>query len=685
MPKHCARVRTASLTSPSRRAVTSLVALALGGCAAPSPAVVDAGRADAAAVDVRAHRDVSASVDTSAPPAPDAATPVDDVAPAPDAATPVDDVAPAPDAAPDAGPRCEGDDADALVLALRAAPGPGVSAVAAPGARFEDLRAAFDATPASITLLARVRAYARGNPPTLARGDAGAYQTFSTRALGAALVAWHDRDATAASVALRTLSAMAIEPTWLVTASDVPLRFGAALLAMAAAVDLLSAAAITPAELAAARASLGTAAASIEAWLQAGGLYFTAGHLDNHGMRIGAGLAAAAMVTPAAAVSDDTLRWALAQMHASVQQQTGGAAGWAEGSTYYAYGFEIAAPALTAIDRAWAGDDTRCVRCPGHAVSACGAASVAVVRPSRDPRLRDLVAWSASLETQGAWLAHVDDSRIAGVPSPLLEAMVGARAFARWSIDGPVGSLGASLLVHPFVALALPTPPAASLPRTRVWPAAGTGRVDATAANGAALEAFILGESEAAQAGVGHERPDVATLTLAVGGALMLGASGYGSYTDRLVYARADAASGITVEGDLSRALGAGEAGPAGALTVEGPTVVSRFTASGVAVSRALSFEGATMVVSDTLDVTGAARDVGWHWHLRGALDDARWQWSLGARRCTVTQSGEAPAIARETAPHIDTYGRVEMHPVVRQLARLAVGRHTLVTRIDCE
>ncbi len=679
MPMPTARSHGANTPTPALRALAPLIALALGACASPSPAPVDAARIDTAALDVKAPGDASA--------APDASTVVDvtpavDVPPMVDG-PPVVDVA--VDVAPDAEPRCTRDDADALVLALRAAPAPGVSVVAAPGARFEELRAAFDATPASVALLTRVRAYARGNPPALARGDAGAYQTFSTRALGAALVAWHDRDATAASVALRTLAAMAIEPAWLTTATDVPLRFGAALLAMAATVDLLSATAITPAELAAARASLGTAATSIEAWLQAGGLFFTAGHLDNHGMRIGAGLAAAAMVTPASAVSDDTLRWALAQMYASVQQQTGGVAGWAEGSTYFAYAFEIGAPALTAIDRAWTGDDARCVRCPGHAVSACGAASVEIVRPSRDPRLRDLVAWSASLETQGAWLAHVDDSRIAGVPAPLLEAMVGARAYARWSIDGPVGSLGASLFVHPFVALALPAPPTALLPPTNVWPAAGTARVEALSATGAALEAFLLGENVAAQAGVGHERPDVATLTLAVGGALMLGTSGYGSYDDRLVYARADAASGITVEGDLSRDLGAGEAGPAGALTVEGPAVVSRFTASGVAVSRALAFEGSTMVVSDALDVTGEARDVGWHWHLRGALDAARWQWTLGARRCTATQSGEVSAVTRETAPHIDVYGRVEMHPVVRQLARLAVGRHTLVTRIDCE
>jgi len=480
---------------------------------------------------------------------------------------------------------------------------------------------------------------------------------------------------------------MAIPPEWLLTATDVPLRMGAGLLGMAAAVDLLSATdGVTPEQLGPARAAVAAAAASLDAWLLAGGLAFTAGHLDNHSMRFGAGFVAAAMVTSPAAVSDDVLRWALAQMSASVREQTGDVAGWAEGSMYFSYGFEVAAPALTAVDRAWGGPEAQCVRCPTHRPSACGPSAVEVRRPSTDARLRDLVQWSASLETDGGWLAYVDDSRLSSQPSPLLEAMVNRRAFSHWSIDGATGSTGASLFVHPFLAFALASPAASeALPLRRVWPEAGTARVDGATAGAIPMQAFLLGERDGALAGVGHERPDVATLALAVGGTLVLGTSGYNGYNDRAPFARADAASGITVEGVLPRALDAGEAGPVGALTVAGDAVTSRFAGGGVTVSRAVAFEGATLVVRDVVELTGAARDVGWHWHLRGALEADAWRWTAGARRCAATQAGEALPLTRETAPHYDVAGRAETLPVVRQLARLAAGRHELVTRVTCE
>jgi hypothetical protein len=665
----------------------SLLLAALG-CASPAPSaapdVADAPAPDAAP-DIARTDDAAPDTTTAADAASDAAVEAAlDVAPdvALDSSPDV-----APDVAPDAPSRCSADTAEVLLRALRTPPPPGVSVLVAPGLRFESLRAPMDANATARTLLERARVYARGNPPALATGNAGAFQTFATRALGAAFVAWHDRDATAASVSLRTLAAMAISPEWLRTATDVPLRMGAGLLGMAAAVDLLSATdGVTPEQLASARTAVATAAASLDAWLLAGGLFFTAGHLDNHSMRFGAGFAAAAMVTPSSAVSDDVLRWALAQMSASVRQQTGDVAGWAEGSMYFSYGFEIAAPALAAVDRAWGGPDAQCIRCPAHMVSACGLGVVEVRRPSTDARLRDLVQWSASLETDGGWLAYVDDSRLSSQPSPLFESMVNRRAYAHWTLDGATGSTGSSLFVHPFLAFALAAPsPAVMLPMQRVWPEAGTARVDGVTAAGVPMQGFVLGERDGALAGAGHERPDVATLALAVGGTLVLGTSGYNSYEDRAPLARADAASGITVEDVQPRALGAGQPGLPGALTVAGNAVTSRFAEGGVTVSRTVAFEGATLVVRDGVEVTGAARDVGWHWHLRGTLAADAWQWTAGTRRCAVTQTGEAPRVQREVADHYDVFGRAETHPVVRQLARLAAGRHELVTRVTCE
>ncbi len=672
------------------------VALLVGACGG-SAASPDASAPDASARDATtdtsapdASTDASApdaSTDASAPDvsAPDASAPdVTTDASAPDVTTD----ASVRDASVDAGPpACSDDTAAALLAAIRAAPAAGTSVVAAPGQRFDALRTAFDANPTSRLLLERVRAYARGTPTTIAAGDTGSFQTWGSRAMGAALVAWHDNDATATAACLRTLAAMAIAPEWLRTAPEVPLRMGAAMLAMAAAIDLLSATpAVTAEQLATARANLATLVASLEAWLQAGGLLFTAVHLDNHSMRFAGGFAAAARVLPASALGDDLLRWSLAQMSASVGQQTGALEGWAEGSMYMGYGFEVAAPALTAIDRAWTGGDSVCVRCPGHAISACGAGAVRVWRPSADVRLRDLVQWSASLESDSGTLAYVDDSRASGVPAALFEQMVQRRAYAHWNVDGAIGSTGTSLLVHPLLALAHATPaPTETLPLRRLWVEGGTARLDGRTATMTALQAFVIGEHDPATRGVGHERPDVATLALFAGGAMMLGPSGYNGYDDRAPFARADAATGITVEGLLARDLGAGLAGPDATLAAMGEGVSVGFGGEGVTVSRAVVFEGTELVVRDTVDVTGATRDVGWHWHLRGSLDADRWSWTVGTRRCTVTQTGEAPTLTRETAAHYDVAGRAEMHPVVRQLARLAAGRRTLTTRIACE
>ena len=50
-----------------------------------------------------------------------------------------------------------------------------------------------------------------------------------TEALAAALVAWHDRDATAARTALGSLAATAVPPAWFATAVEVPIYVGASL------------------------------------------------------------------------------------------------------------------------------------------------------------------------------------------------------------------------------------------------------------------------------------------------------------------------------------------------------------------------------------------------------------------------------------------------------------------------
>ena len=622
------------------------------------------------------------------PPTPDAAT-ADVHAPdrdAPDASVP--DVSTVDASAVDASavdaslPACTADTAGDLLRALRAPRAAGVSAVAAPGQRFDDLRTRTLADPALMALAQRVRTSSRGALPTLAAGDDGTYQVVASRALQLAFVAWLDRDMTAAQAAVRALAAAAVAPAWLRTATEVPIRVGASLVDLAAAVDLL-ASVLPAAELDVARAHVGTALTSVVSWLRTGGEVFVAFHSDNHGMRLGAGLVATAMVAPAGAVDDEVLGYALAHMGASVQRQTGGAEGWAEGTTYFSYAFEVSAPALLAVDRAWSGDDRRCVRCPSFRLSSCGAAPTPIVRPSRDPLLRDLVRWAASLETRNGWLLPTDDSRLAGTTSPLLERMVEGRAFARWSAMGPQGTFGGSVDVTALVALSLASPDiSATLTPRALWPAAGTGRLDATTADGAPVEAFMVAEHGEAHAG--HERPDPLALTFVVDGSLMLGASGYGAYDARGPLARGDASSVITVEGVLDRAAPAGTGGPDATLTGDARALAASFAGDGVTVSRSLSVEAGAMVVRDRVEVTGAARDVAWHWHLRGALDATGFAWTRDALRCTATQEGGAPPLTRETAPHFDQYSPGETHPVVRQSARLAAGAHTLTTRVAC-
>lgn len=636
-------------------------------------------------IDIDAHADVPADVTVDAPDDVSIDARADVISDAASDVTADATVDAASDAPFDAAPaRCATADIADLLRALRMARPAGESAIAAPGQRFEDLRATFDASPEAMNILARARTTARRTVPSIAAGDSGSYQTVASLALAAALVAWHDRDSAAAHTSLQALSVTAVSPSWFATATEVPIFVGASLLDVAAAVDLLTASTLTSAEIDTARTYVGRAAAGVESWLQSGGLLVTAFHEDNHGVRIGAGLAAASMMAPASAVSDEVLAWALSHLSASIERQTGGDSGWAEGSTYFEYAFEIGAPALVAIDRAWTGADSRCASCPSHLLATCQSTPTRIVRPSRDPRLLRLVQWSASLESRGGWLLPIDDSRLMGAPSPLLERLAGARYFSHWSPDGVLGSLGGQVNVGPLVALSLASPsmPMGSAVASR-WPFAGTARLDGTSSTGVAMEAFLIAEHGVANAGAGHERPDTLALTVAADGALVLGGSGYMSYDTRAPYARADAQSEITVEGVNPRDLGAGSGGPDATLSPDGDGTTASFSVGGVTVTRAIAFEAGSLVVRDRVELT-EARSVAWHWHLRGAIDASSWAWTVGTRRCAATQSGESIAQTRETAPDYDDYSHLVMHPVIRQVATLSAGRHDMTTRITC-
>lgn len=631
-------------------------------------AAPDASRDDASddAGDARAPEDVSSGMDA---PIADDASPTLDAPPAVDAPL---------DVAPDA-PRMCGD--SSWIRAVRAPRTDGASVVALPGVAIESVRARFDASPRAMALLDQARATTRAAVLTLPTGDAGLYQVVASRALAAALVAWHDRDATAARKALDGIAAAAIAPEWLITAQEIPIRVGASLVDLAGAADLLAATSLPGADVATARANVGRAASSVDAWLRAGGWIFVAGHRDNHVVRMGSGLVAAGLIS--SAVSDDAFAYGLTMLDDAIHDgQTGGVAGWSEGSTYFSYAFEVAPVALAALDAAWQGADSPCVRCTGYPLAQC-TEGMSLHRPSTDPLLSELARWGASLESVGGWLHPFDDSRITGIPSPLLERVGRVRTFRHWSATGPVGSVGGSVNVGPFVALALATetPATPETPR-RTWSAAGTARLESMGTT--ALEAFLLAEHGVAARGFGHERPDTLSLVLAADGVTMLAASGYGSYDTRAPYATASSASVITVDGLLPTTLGAGEAGPNGDL-IESPdgSVTGTMTGGGVTVRRALSIAPDALTVQDTVSFTGAPREFTWHWHLRGMLDPTALSWSDAGHRCRAEQTGITVTPRRESAMHIDGSTPIA-HPVLRETATVAPGEHTLTTRIVC-
>jgi hypothetical protein len=222
-----------------------------------------------------------------------------------------------------------------------------------------------------------------------------------------------------------------------------------------------------------------------------------------------------------------------------------------------------------------------------------------------------------------------------------------------------------------------------------VWPAAGSARVDVSAADGTRMEAFLFAEGALAQRGRGHERPDPLSLVLAVDGRLLLGSSGYGHYDERAPLARADASSLITVDGRLPEDEGITTPGPAATMTALDAGVQGQMSVPDVEVLRALTGAGGAMVVEDRVQLA-APHEIGWHWHLRGEVvagpDGGGWTWRRDGYTCVAAQSGGADWLtgAVETAPNVDQYGVAEEHPVVRQRASLQPGDYALTTTITC-
>jgi hypothetical protein len=576
------------------------------------------------------------------------------------------------------------------VLRARALDAPG--ALVAPGLPIADARRGVAAEPTAQALVERARAQLQQPDPALPFGDAETYQVVASRALAAAFVAWLDDDPALAARAAGLLANAAVDEGWLAAADEVPIRVGGALVALAGAADLLAAGGLLGADgLGAARRDVGQAARALDGWARTTGPALLLATANNHNVRLGAGLVAAGLVTGPDDLDDEAVAYGLAQIASVVHDSQGGhGAGWAEGPTYFAYAFEVAAPPLAALVPAWPLPGRGCLACPDHTAAPCAEVRVLAPLPLGDGVLRGAIEWLASLETSGGWFAPVDDSRLGGVPAPLLERLAGFRVFRAWRLDGPGGSLGGSVDVGPFLAIALAAPPLAhEVTPAAAWPHAGSARVDLTGGDGTRLEAFLFAEAELARRGRGHERPDPLSLVLAVDGRLLLGASGYGHYADREPLARADASSLITVDGRLPEDEGITAPGPAATMTALDGGAQGQMTVPDVDVLRALLAEGSQLSVQDRVRLA-AAHEIGWHWHLRGAVvagpDANGWTWRREGRTCVAVQTGGSDWLVStlETAPHVDQYGVEEEHPVVRQRATLAPGDYAIVTTIVC-
>ncbi|MBI5480683.1 MAG: heparinase II/III family protein [Deltaproteobacteria bacterium] len=580
----------------------------------------------------------------------------------------------------------------AWIAALRARALEGPGALVSPGVSLDEARSRLEAEPTAQALVARARTQLEQPDPELAVGDAETYQVVASRALAAAFVAWVDGDAALTERARGLLTLAAVDDAWLASADEVPIRVGGAVVALAGAVDLLAAGRLLAADgVAAARRDVGQAARALDAWARLQGPAFLLATSNNHNVRLGAGLVAAGLVTGADDLDDEAVAYGLAQIVSVLHDSQGGqGAGWAEGPTYFAYGFEVAAAPLAALVPAWPLPGRGCLSCPGHTAGPCAETRVMALLPLGDEVLRGAIEWMASLETLGGWYAPVDDSRLGGVPAPLLERLADARLFRAWSPDGPGGSLGGSVDVGPFVAFALAAPPLAhDLTPAAVWPSAGSARVDLTGGDGTRVEAFLFAEGYLAQRGRGHERPDPLSLVVAVDGRLLLGASGYGTYEERAALARADSSSLITVDGRLPFDEGITAPGPGAVMTALDGGAQGQLTVPDVEVLRTLRAEGSEVVIQDLLQLA-APHEIGWHWHLRGEVvagpDGSGWTWRRDGRTCVALQSGGADWLTAvlETAPNVDQYGVAEEHPVVRQRASLAPGDYSLVTLIAC-
>jgi hypothetical protein len=580
----------------------------------------------------------------------------------------------------------------AWIAALRARALEGPGTLVAPGLSLDETRGRLEADPTAQALVARARAQLEQPDPDLAVGDTETHEVVASRALAGAFIAWIDGDAALAARARTLLAGAAIDDAWLASADEAPGRVGGALVALAGAVDLLAVGGLLSAhETATAQRYLGQTARSLDAWAQSAGSALLATAPGSDTVRLGAGLVAAGLVTSAEDLDDEAVAYGLAQIVNVLHDSQGGPrAGWAEGPTSFAYAFEVAASPLAALVPAWPLPGRGCLTCPNHTAAPCVDTHVLALLPLADEVLRGAIEWLASLETLGGWFAPVDDSRLRGIPAPLLERLADARLFHAWSADGPEGSLGGEVDVGPLVALALAAPPVIhDVTAAAVWPQAGSARVDLAGDDGTRIEAFLFAEGELAQRGGDHERPDPLSLVVAVDGKLLLGASGYGTAAERTPLARADASSLITVDGRLPDDEGSTTPGPAAIMTSLDGGVQGQLSVPAVEVLRSLRFEGSELEIHDVLQLDGT-HEIGWHWHLRGEVvavpDEGGWTWRRDGRTCVAQQSGGADWLTStlETAPNVDQHGVTEEHPVVRQRAPLAPGDYSLRTLISC-
>ncbi len=589
------------------------------------------------------------------------------------------------DAAPGEPPACTGD--GAWLGALRGRDPTVQSVLIAPGAAWSELRAALEssADPQGLAVASTIRAQAMRAAPALTPGGTPVYQSLASHALACAWVGWLDDDAPMRDAALADLETAGVDPAFWSGADEVPIRVGASLVALAGAVDLLGAA--DPARLPAAQAALARALAAVVSWYRGEGELLAGTHSDNFTLRLGAGVLSAALLTPAEPASDALLAVFVAGVARTLDAaQTDGRGTWREGPFYLAYGMEVAPLAWAALDAAWTGPDAQCVECAGELLAVCGRRGVTILRPSRDPVLPALVAWLGHLESHGGWLVPFDDGRpVAWIPAPF-ERLAGVRSSRAWTASGR-NALGGSVQVGPFVAAALArgTDALPWAPREPV--SGGVAHLEGSTLGGAPIDAYLVAEDAFSANGGGHERPDPLSLTVAVGGTLMLGPGGYESYDRRALYNAGSQSSLVTIDGLVpSGSTYAPIVGATLTPTLGGAT--GTLESGGTRWTRTLTLDGSALTIHDLVQLD-TAREVVWHWHTRGVLDAGDRLWRVGDASCAIAFEGTpvdgAPLeVRREEAAQSDDGASGGTHAVLRFGGTLSAGTHEVTTRIDC-